>query len=144
MTRLLLLAALTLMAAPALAETRDCAWLVRHVPDADVAYRPGVDVHGKPVAPADLAPAPSVLPDNRVMLDLSLPLRLFRGGPSRRVDEADVLVGVAEFDLATGEVRVNGQSLNGPDTAALVAWCRGRLKGTRGGPPLPAHKPAPK
>ena len=33
---------------------QDCQRLVRHVPAPDVAYKPGVDVHGKPVAPADL------------------------------------------------------------------------------------------
>lgn len=32
----------------------DCARLVRHVADADLAYQPGTDVHGRPVAPADL------------------------------------------------------------------------------------------
>ncbi len=32
-----------------------CRQLVRHVPAADVAYKPGVDAKGKPIAPADLA-----------------------------------------------------------------------------------------
>ncbi len=45
--------------APSQAEVRitrqDCQRLVHHVPAADVAYRPGVDVHGKPVVAADLA-----------------------------------------------------------------------------------------
>jgi len=30
-----------------------CQQLVKHTPDADVAYQPGVDVHGNPVTPAD-------------------------------------------------------------------------------------------
>ena len=33
---------------------QDCQRLVRHVPAPDVAYKPGIDVHGKAVAPADL------------------------------------------------------------------------------------------
>lgn len=33
---------------------QDCARLVRHMPSADVAYQPGVDVKGRKVAPADL------------------------------------------------------------------------------------------
>ncbi|MGF1610591.1 MAG: hypothetical protein ACFCUQ_14410 [Kiloniellales bacterium] len=33
---------------------QDCARLVKHLPDADVAYQPGQDVYGRPVAPADL------------------------------------------------------------------------------------------
>src|SRR5688572_15205808 len=36
-----------------------CREVIRHVPDADVAYKPGVDVHGKKVAPADLS-APAI------------------------------------------------------------------------------------
>jgi hypothetical protein len=36
-----------------------CREVTRHVPDADVAYKPGVDVHGKKVAPADLS-APAI------------------------------------------------------------------------------------
>ena len=55
------LAPLALCLAPAAAgaETlvvsrQDCQRLVRHVPAADVAYQPGVDVQGRPVAPADL------------------------------------------------------------------------------------------
>lgn len=38
-----------------LSRTSKCTTLTRHVPDADVTYRPGADsVAGKPVAPADL------------------------------------------------------------------------------------------
>jgi len=46
--------------------TQDCQRLVRHVPAPDVAYKPGVDVHGKTVAPADLAGSNTIyqLPDH--------------------------------------------------------------------------------
>ena len=33
-------------------KTADCASFVSHIPTTDVAYKPGVDVHGRPVAPA--------------------------------------------------------------------------------------------
>src|SRR5215475_7077827 len=54
--------------APASAEVaisrRDCDRLVNHEPAPDVAYQPGVDVHGKPVAPADLGGGSQIeLPD---------------------------------------------------------------------------------
>jgi uncharacterized Zn-binding protein involved in type VI secretion len=39
-------------------DRRVCDYVKRHVPDADVAYQPGVDVDGKPVAPADLNDSP--------------------------------------------------------------------------------------
>jgi hypothetical protein len=33
-----------------------CRKVTKHIPDEDVAYQPGVDVHGKAVVPADVAP----------------------------------------------------------------------------------------
>ena len=46
------------VAAPAAADVaiseRDCERLLKHEPAPDVTYQPGVDVHGRPVAPADL------------------------------------------------------------------------------------------
>ncbi|NFV79934.1 hypothetical protein [Magnetospirillum aberrantis] len=46
----------------------DCSRLIRHVPAPDVAYKPGVDVHGRAVAPADMPGSgadaiPGLLPD---------------------------------------------------------------------------------
>ncbi|MDP2697769.1 hypothetical protein [Thalassospira sp.] len=38
-----------------------CEALVSHVPDDDVAYKPGVDVHGRPVVPADGGTGQSVI-----------------------------------------------------------------------------------
>jgi hypothetical protein len=55
-------------AAPASAEIaisrKDCSRLVNHEPAPDVTYQPGVDVHGRPVAPADLGGGQQIqLPD---------------------------------------------------------------------------------
>jgi hypothetical protein len=33
-----------------------CRMVTKHIPDADVAYKPNVDVHGKKVVPADITP----------------------------------------------------------------------------------------
>ena len=59
-----------LLGSPADAQTnvsidrRDCARLVRYVAPADVAYKPGVDAHGRKVVPADIGGCPQiVLPD---------------------------------------------------------------------------------
>ncbi len=134
----LLSAVFVLLAAPAMAE--DCAWLVRHVPADDVAYKPGVDVKGRPVAPADLNAQPQILQGERVRLDLSLPVSLFRRGRARRIDSTDVVLGELELDLATGALWLDGRELIAADHAAVVAYCRDR----EGLPPLPAHKPAPK
>src|SRR5688572_20512159 len=55
MSKLLLLV-VVFLAGAAKAETLppECKFLPEHVPSDDVAYKPGVDVHGKPVVPADL------------------------------------------------------------------------------------------
>ena len=54
-----------LLSAPLIAEEANpqirvekgvCRYVTRHVPDADVEYKPGVDVHGKKVVPADIDP----------------------------------------------------------------------------------------
>lgn len=52
-----------------------CRALVKHTPDADVAYQPGVDVHGKPVAPADLlGGAPAMQMPQTITIPLTLSL----------------------------------------------------------------------
>ncbi len=52
-----------------------CRALVKHAPDAGVAYQPGVDVHGKPVAPADLpVSAPAIQMPQTITIPLTLGL----------------------------------------------------------------------
>jgi hypothetical protein len=51
-----------------------CRALVKHTPDADVAYQPGVDVHGKAVAPADLPGAPQMQLPSQIKIPLTLNL----------------------------------------------------------------------
>ncbi len=47
-----------------------CRALVKHVPDADVAYQPGMDVRGRKVVPADLGATPRMeLPE-----EITIPL----------------------------------------------------------------------
>ena len=51
-----------------------CRALVKHTPDADVNYQPGVDVHGKPVAPADLPGAPQMQMPQTFTIPLTISL----------------------------------------------------------------------
>lgn len=51
-----------------------CQALVKHVPDASVAYQPGVDVNGKPVAPADLPGQPQIKLPQRIEFPLTVSL----------------------------------------------------------------------
>jgi hypothetical protein len=51
-----------------------CRALVKHTPDADVTYQPGVDVQGNPVAPADLPGQPQMQLPDKIQIPLTISL----------------------------------------------------------------------
>ena len=117
---------------------QDCRLLTRHLPSADVAYQPGVDVRGKPVAPADLgANDPSggnnlVLPQAVVIpieVDLFDRFGIPAGGGVNF--EADAFIGEVTVDLATGEAYFNGQPLQSEAEAELAARCQRIIRGAK-------------
>lgn len=127
--RTLLALILILAGVPAVAGTlvvtvADCARASRHVPDAGVAYTPGVDAYGRPVAPADLGGAPPL----RVNADrLSIPITVdlgrrmgFRPGAAAYTSEA--FVGMVEY--RDGRFWFDGQPLQDEAEAELRARCR--------------------
>ena len=52
----------------------DCLKLVKHVPSADVEYKPGEDVRVRAVAPADIAGGYSVVPPKNFTVDITVRL----------------------------------------------------------------------
>src|SRR5262245_8733285 len=119
-------------AAPAGAEVaisrRDCQWLVRHEPAPDVTYQPGVDVHGRPVAPADLAGgSPIELPDV-IYIPIEVLLQDKYGIPANSVlYDATALVGVVS--VKGDQVYFEDKPLSDPEITALEAACRDRSTG---------------
>jgi len=108
--------------APARLAAADCAQLVRHVPAPDVAYRPGVDVHGRPVAPADLDAAEVTIPDTVLVL-ITLDLQERFGIPANSVlFEGNAGIGVVAVE--GDRVTFNGQELTDPEARALAAACQ--------------------
>jgi hypothetical protein len=101
----------------------ECSGATRHVPDADVAYRPDVDVDGAPVTPADLNGGRSLtIPDSftiPITVDLA---RRFGIPPVRNLYKAEPNIGTVVF--RDGEAWFNGQRLTSDDEAALIAACR--------------------
>lgn len=104
-----------------------CRRLERHVPAPDVAYQPGVDVRGKPVAPADLpggasAPVPNlhveVTADMARHFGIALPDRLGRSA----------VIGTITVD--GNRSTFNGQPLSAEAQFDLVVLCR-RVGGAR-------------
>lgn len=63
---------------PAMAQTvalpPECRIFPEHRPAPDVAYRPGMDVHGKPVIPADVNPIPFDAAGQTVVVPLTVDL----------------------------------------------------------------------
>ncbi|MBL8834191.1 MAG: hypothetical protein JNL71_17500 [Rhodospirillales bacterium] len=103
----------------------DCRRLfVEHRPSADVAYKPGVDVHGKPVASADLNPTPQIKVPETVAFDIAVDLKRFGVPAASPLFQPNVKLGEVRMDLASGRVLYNGQPLGNPELEALREVCR--------------------
>lgn len=105
----------------------DCQRLVQHRPDADVAYKPGVDARGNPVAPADLPGQARIAVPNEITINLTVDLLRQYGVPSTSplAPRGEASVGTVTYDIAAGRMTFNGQPLSDPDQAALAAACAG-------------------
>ncbi len=105
----------------------DCAALTAHEPADDVAYQPGVDVNGKPVAPADLDAAGQLeLPsDHEYWLEIALPLRdavrASDGSALDRVGGSEIVVGVVT--VRDGDAYFDGEPLGSQETHAVLEAC---------------------
>ncbi len=126
---LLLLTAIAMAAAPGFAAANGrtpalCPGLAAHIPDADVAYRPDVDIHGNAVPSADL-PGAAVIsaPDGfeiTVTLSLAQRLGLVGGGPA--MIGGDIEFG--RFTVTTGgQVFFDGQEITSRQTEELRDYC---------------------
>ena len=109
----------------------DCAQFVQHIPTSDVAYRPGVDVMGRKVVPADL--------DGGVTLDLpkefSIPItvdlqkRLGIPVDPNQYQTQNFTVGTVTWK--DGQGFFNGQPLQSAESARLAALCQKRIESGR-------------
>ena len=117
----------------AVISAQDCQRLIQHIPNPDVAYKPGVDVHGKPVAPADL---PSTgggfnLPDH-IEFNFSINPTNYGLTSTQAAQKSQLVTGnnsqlpVAKitYDFATGAMTINGKPLVSADQQAVAAECR--------------------
>ena len=101
----------------------DCRALVAHQPAPDVAYQPGVDIRGRPVAPADLPGGLTVAPPTTFIIPIEIDLvERFGVLPPDRGFEADALVGTVLYD--DGRLFFNDQPLVDPVQAAIAEACR--------------------
>lgn len=110
---------------------KDCQRLVQHRPGADVAYKPGVDVRGNPVAPADLPGQARITAPNEITINLTVDLlRQYGVTPaSPLAPRGEASVGTVTYDIAAGRMTFNGQPLSDPEQDALAAACSGAQQG---------------
>lgn len=108
----------------------DCSRLIRHVPAPDVAYQPGVDVHGRAVAPADMPGSgadaiPNLLPE---VLEIPLTIKPLQGQTYAKSGSGDsqATLGTVRYDMAKGTFTFNGQPLGSAEQEELARACQKR------------------
>ncbi|MBB4286042.1 hypothetical protein [Roseospira goensis] len=138
-------------------DAETCRRLVRHVPDPDVTYRPGVDVRGRPVPSADLhdySAFEALVPDTvtfHVVLD---PFEATDAVPPRGIESPGMVLGTVSYDISRDAFTVNGRPVTSGEEATLRSACRRGLRGQVApgavvypegydGPRLPGRKPVP-
>ncbi len=102
-----------------------CQKVQRHLAREDVTYKPGVDVRGRKVAPADVDQQKLQLNDT-IVLDISVPLQdLFAedNPPNRALQNAEVEVGKLEYQISSGKLLFNGQELSKPALLEVGGKC---------------------
>jgi hypothetical protein len=100
-----------------------CAQVVEHVPDAGVAYQPGVDVNGKAVAPADLPDSQSAMNFDSFPIELDLNLRKkFQIPPQAQLFHFKAEFGTLQ--VQGNQVLFNGKPIAAGEANLLAAACR--------------------
>jgi hypothetical protein len=101
----------------------DCARLVKHVPAPDVAYQDGVDVYGRPVAPADLDGGSRLALPEEIFITIEVDLfDRFNTPPNGVNYDADAIIGLVRY--ADGRFTFNRQPLESDEEAALAERCQ--------------------
>lgn len=121
-------AAALLIAPPAVAQETlppECRMIVRHAPDAGVAYQGGADVHGKPVAAADLDAGPMAdIGTSSIYVPLTVDLAQRMGGAGSGVKMEGAL-GFLEIS-PSGTVKYNDRDITGDARAACAEASHGQ------------------
>ena len=99
----------------------DCSRLVTHVAAADVNYRPGVDVNGNAVAPADLNAQPQIAVPDVISIPVTIDLATNLGIDTPFL--ARPTVGEVQISR-DGRVTFNGQPIGGNAQQELAKRCQ--------------------
>lgn len=99
----------------------DCSQLVTHVASSDVSYRPGVDVNGNAVAPADLNAQPQIAVPDVISIPVTIDLATNLGINTPFL--ARPTVGEVQV-TRDGRVTFNGQPIGGSAQQELAKRCQ--------------------
>lgn len=109
----------------------ECRRLTAHLSSPDAAYKPGVDAHGNPVAPADLDDPVFKLPDT---VEFQLNLSPFEAGGradlARLFPTTSLDLGKIEVNLLNNQVTLDGKPLEGERLRAITDACMRKFGGT--------------
>jgi hypothetical protein len=106
----------------------DCRHLVAHRPADDVAYKPGVDAYGRPVAPADLPGTQVIKTPNKITFSITYDaLKGLGVSEGEGLLSGEASVGDVSYDISKGRLEFNGEPLTDPEIGALAIAC-GKLK----------------
>jgi hypothetical protein len=107
--------------------TTDCASFVSHMPTSDVAYKPGVDVRGRAVAPADLDGGVRIKPPEELTIPITIDLQKRLGIPvdPKQYQTQNFTVGTVTWKDGRGYF--NGQPLQSEESARLAELCQQKL-----------------
>lgn len=105
---------------------QDCERLVSYQQAPGVEFQPGVDAHGRPVAPADLGGGYQIKPPETIIIPIEILIQDRFHIPANSVLwDAKAQVGVVT--VKGNQVYYEGQLLGDSETAALQALCREQL-----------------
>jgi len=108
----------------------DCQILTDHIPDADVTYKGGVDVRGRPVKPADLSPAPNLGLKDQISFLLILDVAEENRGNENTLKQFQATPGLEGFInlgrivIKDGRVTLDGKPLAAAHQRQLHVFCR--------------------
>jgi hypothetical protein len=105
---------------------RECRQLVEYVASQDVNFKPGVDVYGRPVAPANTMTQPIITAPQNFTFDVAVDLKRFGISPTSPIFQPTVGVGKVTVEDGGRRVSFNGQPLGGSEQSALAELCKQR------------------
>ena len=96
------------------------------MPAPDVAYKPGVDVYGRRVAPADLGGGSPIKLPKEITIDIGIDLeeKYGLGAGGTYTGTADI----GKVKVKDGRVTFNGQPLGDQEQQAIAEACRKTYK----------------